>query len=89
MTGSKPLEAGANEAIDDRARQLWVAAGSPARGPAAFRQRAAKELHLKEADYDKALADSFPASDPPANTPVCGTRRAERLGKPTPEEPRR
>jgi len=33
---------------------------------------------------DETVEETFPASDPPANTPVCGTRRAEWLA----EQPR-
>jgi hypothetical protein len=56
------------ERIEERARELWVAAGQPADGLAAFRHQAAIELRQDEAAYDKTLADSFPASDPPANS---------------------
>ncbi len=34
--------------------------------------------HTREKGLDKTIEGSFPASDPPANTPVEGTRKAER-----------
>jgi hypothetical protein len=32
----------------------------------------------REKQLDKTIEETFPASDPPANTPVEGTRKAER-----------
>jgi Protein of unknown function (DUF2934) len=58
------------ERIDERARELWIASGQPAGGAAVFRHQAAAELREAESAYDKALADSFPASDPPANSGI-------------------
>jgi hypothetical protein len=34
--------------------------------------------HAREKQLDKTIEGSFPASDPPANTPVKGSRKAER-----------
>jgi len=34
--------------------------------------------HEREKRLDKTIEGTFPASDPPANTPVEGTRKAER-----------
>jgi hypothetical protein len=54
--------------IRERARTLWKDAGRPSDGVATFRDVAASEIAGEELAYDKALADSFPASDPPANS---------------------
>jgi hypothetical protein len=36
----------------------------------------------KERGYDKTVADTFPASDPPANSGVTGAEPSRRAGKP-------
>ena len=44
----------------------------------------ADEKRPREEKIDGAVEDTFPASDPPANTPVAGSRKAEqieRMGK--------
>ena len=58
------------ERIAERANELWIAAGEPAGGLAAIQQQAAAELQHEESAYDKTLADSFPASDPPAHSGI-------------------
>lgn len=50
--------------------------GQSTAGPS--RQRREERERL----LDETVEQTFPASDPPANTPVGGTRRAERSGKP-------
>ncbi len=37
------------------------------------------EKKLHEEKIDGAVEDTFPASDPPANTPVEGSRKAEQI----------
>ena len=54
--------------IRRRAHKLWQAAGSPDGQSEHFRQLAEQEIKQDERDYDKTLQDSFPASDPPANS---------------------
>jgi len=59
--------------IEECAREMWEKAGRPQGGPEAFHQKARDELRAAEKDYDKTLADSFPASDPPAHSGVTGS----------------
>jgi hypothetical protein len=56
--------------IRDRAYELWQAAGEPQGKADQFWQQAEQEIRAGEAGYDKTLADSFPASDPPANSGI-------------------
>ncbi len=54
--------------IRRQAHRLWQAAGSPDGQSEHFRLLAEREIKQAERDYDKTLQDSFPASDPPANS---------------------
>ena len=40
-------------------------------------KKPAGESKPDEEQLDDTIEDTFPASDPPANTPVAGTRKAE------------
>ena len=61
------------ERIREKAYELWEAAGRPDSSPEAFWHDAERMLHADEREYDKALADSFPASDPPANSGITSS----------------
>jgi pimeloyl-ACP methyl ester carboxylesterase len=56
----------------ERAEALWRDSGQPAGGLARYLRQAAEDIRQEEAAYDEALADSFPASDPPAHTGFTG-----------------
>jgi hypothetical protein len=58
------------ERIAERANELWIAAGEPPGGLEAYRHQAAAQLRGEESAYDKTLADTFPASDPPAHSGI-------------------
>jgi hypothetical protein len=58
----------ADDRIRERAYTLWQDAGSPQGRSDEFWRIARHEILAEEKDYDKTLADSFPASDPPANS---------------------
>jgi hypothetical protein len=72
--------------IRERAHRIWMEEGSPHGRDVEHWEMAKRELELEAAqggstatssDLDKALADSFPASDPIAFTPVAGVGTAE------------
>jgi len=76
--------------IRERAHQLWMESGCQHGHDVEHWEQARRELEQEAAgsgvqassgDLDKALADSFPASDPIAFTPVAG------VGTPEDEEP--
>lgn len=52
--------------IREKAHGLWEEAGCPEGHEQHFWFRAEATIREEEAKLDKALADSFPASDPPA-----------------------
>jgi len=56
--------------IRERAHAAWCASGEPTGEFPRHLHDAAEEIRKEEAAYDKALADSFPASDPPANSGI-------------------
>lgn len=59
--------------IRERAFALWEEAGRPEGGQDHFWFQAETAIREEEAKLDTALADSFPASDPPAVTVTTGT----------------
>jgi hypothetical protein len=63
---SKPQE----DPVRERAYQLWQEAGSPEGQADHFWHLAEQDAGSDEELYDKTLADSFPASDPPANSGI-------------------
>jgi len=69
MSGNTALR---DQRIDEQARALWEAAGSPPPGPAAFREAASQRIAEQEKAVDEASDESFPASDPPAHTGITG-----------------
>jgi hypothetical protein len=56
------------ERIRERAWYLWQASGCTDEGDEHFWRLAEQQVDQEEKDYDKTLKDSFPASDPPANS---------------------
>lgn len=56
------------ERIRERADMLWRAAGDADANREHFWPRAEQEVKNEEREYDETLKDSFPASDPPANS---------------------
>lgn len=75
------------ERIRERAYHLWEAAEKPEGQHEDFWLIAERQLGDDEADYDKALADSFPASDPPANSGITGPEVAPASAPTTGNEP--
>ena len=62
-----------HQRIRERAHALWQAAGHPHGRHDEFWLQAERELHGDEAHRDSSLADTFPASDPPASSGITGT----------------
>jgi hypothetical protein len=58
----------AQDRLRDKAYELWEDAGSPDGHAEHFWHMAEREVKAEEKDYDKALMDTFPASDPPAHS---------------------
>ncbi len=54
--------------LRERAYELWQEAGSPDGQAEHFWNLAKRDVKADEKEYDKALMDSFPASDPPAHS---------------------
>lgn len=73
MSGNTALR---EQRIAEAAQALWVAAGSPAGGADAYRAEARAQIAQEERALDETGAESFPASDPPANTGITGPERA-------------
>ena len=68
--------------IRERAHKIWMEEGCPHGRDREHWQQAIEELERGEGsassgDLDEALADSFPASDPIAFTPIAGVGAAE------------
>jgi hypothetical protein len=68
MEPSQPSE----DEVRQRAYELWQSEGCPDGDPDAFWHRACAALASSESEYDIALEDSFPASDPPAHSGTTG-----------------
>jgi len=67
--------------IREAAYHLWTEAGKPEGGADEFWRQARAQIFAQEssqnvsggdADQDKTLADSFPASDPPSHSGISG-----------------
>ena len=58
--------------IRERAYELWLDAGQPHDRDVELWHRARREIRVEERNQDKALEDTFPASDPPANSGITG-----------------
>lgn len=56
--------------VREAAHALWLEAGSPEGQAEHFWRLAERNVRAEEKDYDQALADSFPASDPPAHSGI-------------------
>jgi hypothetical protein len=70
--------------IRERAHRIWMEEGCPHGRDVENWEQARRELEQEAgngssegADLDKALADTFPASDPISFTPVAGVGRPE------------
>lgn len=59
--------------IREKAFRLWEEAGRPEGQEEHFWFQAEAAIREEEAKLDKAIADSFPASDPPSATVTTGT----------------
>lgn len=70
MSGASMLM---EQRIREAAYRLWEEAGQPEGREEDFWYQAEAEIREVEAKIDKSLADSFPASDPPASTVTTGT----------------
>lgn len=60
------------ERIRELAHSLWEEAGEPEGRSDYFWHLAERQTHEKLGSYDKTLADTFPASDAPANSGITG-----------------
>ncbi|WP_424811338.1 DUF2934 domain-containing protein [Roseococcus sp. YIM B11640] len=58
--------------IRERAHRLWEESGSPEGDDQRFWFLARIEIDQEEAQLDKEVAGSFPASDPPSSSVVTG-----------------
>ncbi len=56
--------------IRELAYRMWEEAGRPEGAADRFWREAEAQVAKDEALYDKTLADSFPASDPPAHSGI-------------------
>ena len=56
--------------IRELAYHLWDKAGRPDGRADEFWYAARREIESDEAGYDEALDETYPASDPPAHTPI-------------------
>jgi hypothetical protein len=59
--------------IRETAYRFWEKAGRPEGQGHDFWSQAEAEIRKREDKLDEALADSFPASDPPSSTVTRGT----------------
>jgi pimeloyl-ACP methyl ester carboxylesterase len=66
----KPVPIARALRIRERAHAAWCESGEPTDRFAHYLHEAAAEIRDDESAYDKALADSFPASDPPAHSGI-------------------
>ena len=56
--------------IQECAYGLWQNAGCPPGSAERFWYEAERQVREEEAEYDDAVEDSFPASDPPAHSGI-------------------
>ncbi len=68
MSDKASIDQAHQDRLRDKAYELWQEAGSPEGNAKHFWHLAEREVKADEKDYDKVLMDSFPASDPPANS---------------------
>jgi hypothetical protein len=60
----------ATQRIRELAYSLWEKAGRPDGQADNFWHMAVAEIAAEELNYDEALDESFPASDPPSHSPA-------------------
>ncbi len=65
-------QAALEQRIRERAYELWLEAGRPNGNDVELWHRARREIRVEERNQDGALEDTFPASDPPANSGITG-----------------
>ncbi len=65
------VEDSAELRVRELAYFLWLDAGGPDGRSGYFWHRAQSLIATEEASYDEALDEGFPASDPPAHTPIA------------------
>jgi len=68
--GGKPGSIAKALRIRECAHAAWCESGKPTDRFSHYLREAAAKIREDEAAYDKALADSFPASDPPAHSGI-------------------
>jgi len=70
VLSGKPVSIAQALRVRENAHAAWCESGEPADRFTHYLHEAVAKIRDDEAAYDKALADSFPASDPQANSGI-------------------